>query len=102
MINARAERRERQRRLVVGVRLQSPTLNGRILDLSGTGVGIETAQCVSLGEHHSVTISYAGKRVTADAAIRWIDRASRLLIGSSEVALFRAGLELKRRSGRVR
>ncbi len=93
-----AERRDRPRRQVVGVRLQSPTLNGRIVDLSGAGLGIETPQCVSKGDRHKVTISYAGKRVTADAAVRWIERAADLVVGQSPVPVFRAGLQLNRPS----
>ncbi len=92
------ERRDQPRRQVVGVRLQSPTLNGRIVDLSGGGIGIETPQCVSRGEHHTVVISYGEKRVTADAAVRWTSRASASAVGQSEIPIFRAGLELHRKT----
>lgn len=92
------ERRDKPRRQVVGVRLQSPTLNGRILDVSGTGIGIETPQCVSEGDRHEVRISYAGKTVLAEGAVKWTNLFSELEIGSSEVHVFRAGIELNRRS----
>lgn len=92
------ERREKQRRQVVGVRLQSPTLNGRILDVSGTGIGIETPQCVSEGDRHEVKISYGGKTVLAEGAVKWTNLSSELEVGSSEVHVFRAGIELNRRS----
>ncbi|MCZ6508618.1 MAG: PilZ domain-containing protein [Acidobacteria bacterium] len=92
------ERRERPRRQVVGVRLQSPTLNGRILDVSGRGIGIETPQCVAAGELHEVMITYGGKRVTAEGAVKWSHRAAELLVGQCEVPVFRAGIELKRPS----
>ena len=90
------ERRDRPRKQVVGVRLQSKTLNGRILDVSGTGIGIETPQCVNLGDRHQVRISYGGKSVLAEGAVKWIARASELLIGQAPVAVFRAGIELNR------
>lgn len=89
------ERRGRPRRQVVGVRLQSPTLNGRILDVSGAGIGIETPQCVSAGDCHEVTITYGGKTVVAQGAVKWIQRASELVVGLCEVPVFRAGLQLK-------
>jgi len=92
------ERRFKPRRRVVGVRLQSPTLTGRIVDLSGAGIGIETPQCVAAGDVHEVTISYSGKRVTAEGAVKWIDRASELLVGQIAVPVFRAGIELSRPS----
>ena len=90
------ERREKPRKQVVGVRLQAPTLNGRILDVSGAGIGIETPQCVAAGEHHRVTITYGGKTVVADGAVKWINRASELLVGQAAVPVFRAGIELNR------
>ena len=92
------ERREKPRRQVVGVRLQSPTLNGRILDVSGAGIGIETPQCVSEGDRHQVTISYAGKTVIAEGAVKWTNRSSEVQIGRSDVPVFRAGIELNRPS----
>jgi len=91
------ERRDRRRQQVVGVRLQSPTLNGRILDVSGSGIGIETPQCVSAGERHKVKISFAGKTVEAEGFVKWTTRAAQLLIGQAEVPVFRAGIELDRR-----
>jgi PilZ domain len=90
------ERRDKPRKQVVGVRLQSPTLNGRIVDVSGTGIGIETPQCVSTGDHHRVTITYGGKSVQADGAVRWIYRATELLVDRAPVPVFRAGIELSR------
>ncbi len=90
------ERREKPRRQVVGVRLQSSTLNGRIVDVSGTGIGIETPQCVSAGDRHEVKISYGGKTVLAKGAVRWTNLSSELEVGSSEVHVFRAGIELSR------
>ena len=92
------ERRDKPRKQVVGVRLQSPTLNGRIVDVSGAGIGIETPQCVATGERHEVTITYRGKQVLAEGAVRWIQRASELLVGQAEVPVFRAGIELNRRA----
>jgi hypothetical protein len=90
------ERRGKPRKQVVGVRLQSPTLTGRILDLSGGGIGIETPQCVTAGDLHEVTISYSGKTVVAEGAVKWIDRAYEALIGQVAVPVFRAGIELTR------
>ena len=90
------ERRLKPRKQVVGVRLQSPTLNGRIVDVSGAGIGIETPQCVTAGDRHQVTISYGGKTVLAEGAVKWIARASELLIGQAPVPVFRAGIELNR------
>jgi hypothetical protein len=92
------ERRGRPRRQIVGVRLQSPTLNGRILDVSGAGIGIETPQCVAPGERHKVTITYGEKTVVAEGAVKWIHRAAALFVGQSEVPVFRAGIELNRPS----
>jgi hypothetical protein len=92
------ERRQKPRRQVVGVRLQSPTLNGRILDVSGAGIGIETPQCVSEGERHTVKISYGGKTVLAEGAVKWTNLSSELAVGNSEVHVFRAGIELNRPS----
>ena len=92
------ERRERPRRQIVGVRLQSPTLNGRILDVSGAGIGIETPQCVATGDRHRVTISYRDKKVIAEGAVKWIHRAAALLVDRSEVPVFRVGPELNRPS----
>ncbi len=89
------ERRLKPRRQVVGVRLQSPTLTGRILDVSGAGIGIETPQCVATGDLHEVTISYSGKTVTAEGAVKWIDRAAELFVGQIEGPGFRAGIELR-------
>ncbi len=91
-----AERRDRPRKQVVGVRLQSPTLNGRILDLSGAGIGIETTQCVSMGDRHQVRLSVGGKTVRPEGAGKWIERASEALIGQAAVPVFRAGIELNR------
>jgi len=91
-----AERRHKPRKQVVGVRLQSPTLNGRILDLSGAGIGIETPQCVSMGDRHQVKITYGGKTVLAEGAVKWIVRASEALIGQAAIPVFRAGIELNR------
>ena len=90
------ERREKPRKQVVGVRLQSPTLNGRILDVSGAGIGIETPQCVSKGDRHQVKITYGDKSVLAEGAVKWIARASELLVGQASVPVFRAGIELNR------
>ena len=90
------ERREKPRKQVIGVRLQSPTLNGRILDVSGAGIGIETPQCVTQGDRHQVRITYGGKSVLAEGAIKWITRASELLVGQAPVPVFRAGIELNR------
>jgi hypothetical protein len=93
-----SDRRIKPRRQVVGVRLQSPTLNGRIVDVSGAGIGIETPQCVTMGDRHKVTITYAGKTVVAQGAVRWIVRATELLVGQAAVPVFRAGIELERPS----
>lgn len=90
------ERRDKRRQQVVGVRLQSPTLNGRILDVSGTGIGIETPQCVSAGERHLIKISYAGKTIEAEGSVKWTTRTAQLLVGLAEVPVFRAGIELDR------
>jgi len=90
------ERRTKPRKQVVGVRLQSPTLNGRILDVSGAGIGIETPQCVSRGDRHQVRVTFGDKTVLAEGAVKWITRASELLVGQAEVPVFRAGIELNR------
>jgi hypothetical protein len=89
------ERRIKPRRQVIGVRLQSPTLNGRIVDVSGQGIGIETPQCVTAGDKHQVTITYGGKTVVAQGAVRWIARATELLVGQAAVPVFRAGIQLQ-------
>ncbi len=91
-----AERRDKPRKQVVGVRLQSPTLNGRIVDVSGAGIGIETPQCVAMGDRHEVRITYGEKSVLAEGAVKWIARASELLVGQAAVPVFRAGIELNR------
>lgn len=90
------ERREKPRKQVVGVRLQSPTLNGRIVDVSGAGIGIETPQCVTAGDRHRMKITYGGKTVEAEGAVKWIARASELMLGQSEIPVFRAGIALQR------
>jgi len=91
-----AERREKPRKQVVGVRLQSPTLNGRIVDVSGAGIGIETPQCLATGDRHEIRITYGDKSVLAEGAVRWIARASELIVGQASVPVFRVGLELNR------
>jgi len=88
------ERRHKRRQQVVGVRMQSPTLNGRIVDVSGTGIGIETPQCVSAGERHHIRISFGGRTVEGEGFVRWTRRAAQLLVGLAEVPVFRAGIEL--------
>lgn len=90
------ERRDRPRKQIVGVRLQSPTLTGRIVDVSGAGIGIETPQCVTMGDRHKVRITYGTKSVLAEGAVKWIERASELLVGRAAVPVFRAGIELNR------
>ena len=90
------ERRSKPRKQVVGVRLQSPTLNGRIVDVSGAGIGIETPQCVATGDRHQVRVTYGGKSVLAEGAVKWIARVSELLVGEASVPVFRAGIELNR------
>ncbi len=90
------ERRDRPRKQVVGVRLQSPTLNGRIVDVSDAGIGIETPQFVAMGDRHELTITYGTKSVFAEGAVKWIARASELLVGEAAVPVFRAGIELNR------
>jgi len=92
------ERRGRPRRQVVGVRLQSSTLTGRIVDVSGIGIGIETPQLVSTGDRHRVQITYGEKTVVADGAVQWISRGCDLMVGRSEVPVFRAGIKLNRPS----
>lgn len=92
------ERRGKPRKQVVGVRLQSPTLNGRIVDVSGAGIGIETPQCVGMGDRHQLRITYGARTVLAEGAVKWIARASELLVGQAPVPVFRAGIELNRPS----
>ena len=89
-----SERRDLARRRVIGVRFRSPTLNGRIVDVSGRGLGLETPQPLNVGEEHRVTVSYHGRSVVADGKVCWTERVSEVMVGSSPTPVFRAGLQL--------
>ncbi len=88
------ERRGHGRLTVRQSRLRSPTLKGRVINLSATGMAIETHQSLRIGSQYYFLLDRKGRAMRLEGRVLWCRLKATVTDGSGDVTpVYRAGIE---------
>lgn len=93
-LNGVDEARRHRRQTVGDLRLSNP-IQGRVLDITVSGLGIETHSPVPVLMHSAFMISDGRRRSTIRGEVRWCRLTGTVPLPNGEVApVYRAGIEI--------
>ncbi len=89
------ERRKHHRLPIEATQVQGATVNGHVLDLSMTGIAIETTRGLNIGTSHRLRITSMDRALVLYASVRWC-RLQRICPKNNgdAVPIFRTGLKI--------
>jgi hypothetical protein len=92
--SSRAERRAERRFPIANTEVHSHTVVGRVIDLNGGGMSIESHAALKPGGRYSLTLSIGDHAETLEARVLWCRLlATRRSPNGDVVPVYRAGIE---------